>query len=269
MRGLYLPGEIERVREITNAAVARGERNVEVEHRFRRLDGEVRWLLMRGEVALNTEGQPRGLVGVAMDVTDRKDAEERQKLLAREVDHRANNLLTVVQSVIHLSSAETPEALKQVQLGRISAIGRAHQLLSDARWQDAGLRRLVEEELLAIGLGDAARRSIRGDDVALSPAAAQGLALALHELAGNASKHGALSEPNGRVRISWTRKGSGLRIRWVETGGPSVRPPTRPGSGATILARALAGGLKGETRMEWRPEGLVCELKLPASSLLK
>ena len=268
VRGFYLPGELERIREITYAAFARGERNVEIEIRFRRADGKVRWMLMRGELALNAEGQPRGAAGVAMDITDRKNAEERMKLLAREVDHRANNLLAVVQSVVQLSKAATPEALKTVLIGRITALGRAHQLLSEARWEGADLRRLVEEELLAFSLGEAARVSIRGEDVALAPAAAQALAMALHELATNATKYGSLSSPAGRVAVSWTREGRGpLTIRWAETGGPLVAQPTRRGLGATMLARALGGALKGETRMDWRPEGLICELELPGEAL--
>lgn len=268
VRALYLPGELERIRQLTTAVFARGERNVEVEYRIRRPDGKVRWILMRGELALNAEGRPRGAIGVAMDITDRKDAEERMRLLAREVDHRANNLLAVVQSVVQLSKAATPEALKTVLLGRITALGRAHQLLSEARWEGADLRRLVEEELLAFSLGEAARVSIRGEDVALPPAAAQALAMALHELATNAAKYGALSTPTGQVMVSWTREGRGpLTIRWAETGGPLVTRPTRRGLGATMLARALGGALKGESRFDWRPEGLVCELELPGQTV--
>ncbi|MGH6965594.1 MAG: HWE histidine kinase domain-containing protein [Phenylobacterium sp.] len=264
----YLPGELDRIRKITTDVFRRGERNVEVECRIRRPDGKVRWLLLRGELALNDAGQPRGAVGVAMDITDRKDSEERMRLLAREVDHRANNLLAVVQSIVQLSKAETPEALKTVLLGRITALGRAHQLLSEARWEGADLRRLVEEELLAFSLGEAARVSIRGADVALPPAAAQALAMALHELATNAAKYGALSTPSGQVVVSWTREGRGpLTIRWAETGGPVVVRPTRRGLGATMLARALGGALKGETRFDWRPEGLVCELELPGETV--
>jgi PAS domain S-box-containing protein len=268
VRALYLPGELDRIRQITGEVFMRGERNVEVESRIRRPDGKVRWLLMRGELTLNAEGQPRGAIGVAMDITDRKDAEERMRLLAREVDHRANNLLAVVQSVVQLSKAATPDALKTVLMGRVTALGRAHQLLSEARWEGADLRRLVEEELLAFSLGEAARVSIRGEDVALPPAAAQALAMALHELATNAAKYGALSAPGGQVVVSWVREGAGpLTLRWAETGGPTVTRPTRRGLGATMLARALGGALKGETRFDWRPEGLVCELELPGQTV--
>jgi len=265
---LYLPGELERVREAALAALTHGDRHFEFECRVRRLDGEVRWLLGRAEVMFDAQGGARRAVGVVMDITERKDSEERLKLLAREVDHRANNLLTVVLGTVQLSQAETPEALKAVLTGRIAALGRAHQLLSEARWEGADLRRLVEEELLAFSLGEAARVSIEGPDVALSPAAAQALAMALHELATNAAKYGSLSKPKGRVAVSWARAGRGpLIIRWAELDGPLVAKPSRHGLGTAMLARALAGSLGGGTRLDWRPEGLVCELELPSAAL--
>ncbi|MDB5425826.1 MAG: signal transduction histidine kinase [Phenylobacterium sp.] len=268
VNGLYLPGEQERTQKIAQAALARGERYVEGEYRIRRPDGEVRWLLTRAEVQVNDRGQPRSVTGVVMDVTERKDSEERLKLLAREVDHRANNLLAVVQATVQLSQASSAEALKAVLMGRVAALGRAHQLLSEARWEGADLRRLVEEELLAFSLGEATRVSIRGEDVALPPAAAQALAMALHELATNAVKYGALSTPEGQVAVSWAHVRRGpLTIRWAESGGPVVARPTRRGLGAAMLARALGGALRGETRMDWRAEGLVCELELPGEAV--
>jgi PAS domain S-box-containing protein len=268
MRGFYMPGELDRIRSITYPAFARGERKMELEYRVRRADGAVRWIMTRGEMAADAEGLPRGSIGVMMDITDRKDSEERMKLLAREVDHRANNLLAVVQGTIQLSQAPSPEALRKVLSGRISALGRAHQLLSEARWEGADLRRLVEEELLAFSLGAASRVSIRGKPVALPPPAAQALAMSLHELATNAAKYGALSTPQGHVAVSWARDAHGLlTIRWVESKGPVVTPPTRRGLGANMLARALSGALKGETRMDWRSTGLICELALPAETV--
>jgi PAS domain S-box-containing protein len=265
---LNLPGELERVRDIALAAQARGDRHFEAEYRMRRTDGQIRWLLVRAEMAAEQDGQPRRAIGVAMDITDRKDAEERLKLLAQEVDHRANNLLTVVQGTVQLSQAATTDALKAVLVGRIAALGRAHQLLSEARWESADLRRLVEEELLAFSLGEAARVTINGPDVALSPAAAQALAMALHELATNAAKYGSLSVPAGRVSVSWTRRARGaLAIRWAETGGPAVAAPSKRGLGTAMLGRALSGPLGGKSKLDWRAGGLVCDLELPASAL--
>jgi PAS domain S-box-containing protein len=266
---LNLPGELERVREAASGALARGERYFEVEYQMRRTDGSVRWFLVRAEMVADPDGgPPRAAIGVAMDITERKDSEEQLRLLAREVDHRANNLLAVIQGTVQLSRAGTPDALKTVILGRIAALGRAHQLLSEARWEGADLRRLVEEELLAFSLGESSRVAIHGPDVALTPAAAQALAMALHELATNAAKYGALSVPDGHVEVSWTKtEGGPLSIVWAERGGPVVASPSRRGLGTTILARALGGPLRGESKMDWRPTGLVCALELPAEAL--
>jgi two-component sensor histidine kinase len=240
--------------------------------------GEERWIVNNARAVFETiDGVTKATryVGALRDITaerraeaERKAAEERLQLLAREVDHRANNLLAVVQGTVQLSKAADTEALKAVLIGRISALGRAHQLLAEARWEGADLRRLVEEELLAFSLGEAARVSIGGPDVALAPAAAQALAMALHELATNAAKYGALSVPSGRVSVDWAREDGGpLVLTWSERGGPPVKKPSRRGLGTTILARALAGPLNGASRMDWRPEGLVCELELPGKAL--
>ncbi len=268
LNALYLPGEQERVRDVAMAALDRHERRFEVEYQIRRPNGEIRWLAARAEFQIDPEGQPRSAIGVVMDVTERKEAEERVTLLAREVDHRANNLLTVVLGTVQLSQAPTAESLRAVLSGRIAALGRAHQLLSEARWEGADLRRLVEEELLVFSLGEATRVRLSGPEVALSPAAAQALAMALHELATNAAKYGSLSKPEGRVAVTWTRSDTGaLDLRWEESGGPPVAKPSRRGLGTTMLARALAGSLGGSSRIDWRPEGVACELHLPGKAL--
>jgi PAS domain S-box-containing protein len=268
INALYLPGEQDRLRQAAQDALTTGDRRLEIEYRVRRVDGSLRWLLARAEILVDAKGAPRSAIGVVMDVTERKDAEERLRLLAREVDHRANNLLTVVLSTVQLSQAPTVQALKEVLSGRIAALGRAHQLLSEARWEGADLRRLVVEELLAFSLGEAARVTIEGPDVALSPAAAQALAMALHELATNAAKYGSLSKPEGRVAVSWTRTGGGpLKLKWAESGGPVVATPSRRGLGTVMLARALSGPLGGATHLDWRPQGLVCGLELPGEAL--
>jgi PAS domain S-box-containing protein len=240
------------------------------EYRVIRPDGEVRWVYVTGRAVF--EQTPQGLVatrfvGVLQDITARKADEERMRLLAREVDHRANNLLAVVQGTVALSQAEDASTLKRVITGRVNALARAHQLLAKARWEGADLRSLVEEELLPFSLGDEARVWISGAPVALPPAAAQSVAMALHELATNAAKYGALSTAEGRVEVSWSRDAEGaLTLSWRELGGPPVRAPNRHGLGTRLLGRALAGTVGGGTRLDWRPEGLVCVLSLPSSA---
>jgi len=240
------------------------------EYRIVRAGGEVRWVYAMGR-AVYEGGQdgvgPSRYVGAVQDVSARKAAEERMHLLAREVDHRANNLLAVVQGTVALSQAEDASTLKRVITGRVNALARAHQLLANARWEGADLRRLVEEELLPFSLGDETRVVLDGVSVALVPAAAQSVAMALHELATNAAKYGALSTAKGCVAVSWSRDSAGeLRLVWCETGGPTVTAPARRGLGTTLLGRALTGPIGGQTRLDWRPQGLVCELILPPSA---
>jgi PAS domain S-box-containing protein len=229
------------------------------EWRLKRRDGS--WVDVEISAHILADGRWFGMV---RDVTERRESEERLTLLAREVDHRANNLLAVVQGAITLSNAETPAALKAVLLGRVSALARAHQLLAGGRWTGADLRQLVEEELHPFAGDGAPRVTIVGEPYALSPAAAQGVAMAVHELATNAIKHGALSTPAGRVAVSWTQATDEAPavITWRETGGPPVGEPTQRGLGMNLLARALTGTAGGRTLIKWAPDGLVCELWL-------
>lgn len=235
------------------------------EYRLNRPDGKQRWIIVRGRAIFERGEEGEVLVrwvGALQDITGRKAAEDRLRLLAREVDHRANNLLAVVQGAVQLSRADTVDGLRTTLIGRIRALGRAHQLLSQARWEGADLRRLVEEELAAFNLGQPNRTWIDGPDIALSPAAAQGVAMALHELATNAAKYGALSTDQGQVAVTWERDAGGaLKVLWAESGGPPVTPPTRRGLGTTMLERALSGPVRGTTRIDWLREGVVCAME--------
>jgi two-component sensor histidine kinase len=200
------------------------------------------------------------------DVTEKEETEQRLKLVVQEVDHRANNLLAVLQSIATLTKGEDAEDLRRNILGRIHALARAHQLLSKARWGGADLQHLIEEELLPYALGNRERVRIHGPAMDLSPAEAQALAIGLHELATNAAKYGALSAPGGRIEVSWDRDPDGARhIRWQEEGGPKVTPPVRKGFGTRVLERTLQAA-RGRTQLSWRPEGLVCEFDLPPES---
>jgi PAS domain S-box-containing protein len=253
----YLPGERERVRAAGAEAMARGERFFEAEYQYRRPGGAVVWLALRAEILPGS----RSAVGVLMDITERKHAEERLRLLAHEVDHRANNLLAVVQGLVAMSRSETPEELKRMITGRVHALARAHQLLAETRWEGADLRRLVEEELLAFSLGHDGRVRLSGPELMLPAPVAQSLAMVLHELATNAAKYGALSTDGGTVSVSW-RADPRLQIVWEERGGPAVAPPTRAGMGSSVLARALTAH-HGAASLDWRADGLACTIELP------
>lgn len=268
IRARYAPGEFARIQAQVEVTLKRGDSSFETEFRYLWPNGELRWLLLRAEVSFSARGAPLAVVGVVIDITERKEAEERLKLLAREVDHRANNLLTVVQATVALTRAPDAATLKEVLTGRISALAHAHQLLSQARWEGADLHRMVEEELRPFHLGDGGRVRLQGPTVALRPQAAQSVAMALHELATNAAKYGALSRPEGRVEVFWSVGGPGrpLTLIWTERGGPPVAQPARRGLGMTVVERAVGGALQGSARFDWRVEGLVCELNVILSA---
>ena len=192
-----------------------------------------------------------------------RESADRLQLLVHEVDHRANNLMSVIQGLVSLSDAPTAAELKQVVEGRLQALAKAHKLMSETRWSGADLERLVTEELAPYGLGSTSRIKLAGGNVALSAAAAQGTALALHELATNAVKYGALSNATGEVALSWSQDAHLLTLRWSERGGPAVEAPQRRGTGLKVLERAFQGAAGGRTLMQWTPEGLDCLLEVP------
>lgn len=198
------------------------------------------------------------------DISARKRDEEKLALLATEVDHRAKNLLTVVMSIARMTRADTLAEYKQALLGRLQALAASQRLLSKNRWQEADAGSLVEEELSAYKAPGNERVQWAGPTVPLAPAAAQCLAMTLHELATNAAKHGALSVPRGRVAVEWRRNDDGkLGLRWSESRGPTVVAPSRQGTGTGVIMRCIQDQLGGEVTVDWRPQGLICELVMP------
>jgi two-component sensor histidine kinase/CheY-like chemotaxis protein len=201
--------------------------------------------------------------GVTFDITDRKEAEERQTLLAREVDHRAKNALALVQSILRLTRAKTLPAYVTSVEGRIKALSRAHAILSQSRWHGADLHGLVDEELAPYRVGHAVRIKTSGPEVLLQPGSAQTLALALHELATNAAKYGALSSESGQLKLSWTLKDGKLGLDWSESGGPITKPPSAEGFGTRIITASIERQLFGHVAFDWRPDGLRCMISVP------
>jgi PAS domain S-box-containing protein len=233
------------------------------EFRVCRPNGQLRWCIGTAVASVDATDHIVRISGVTVDITDRKDAEERQALLAREVDHRARNALALVQSIVRLTRADTIKSYTAAVDGRIGALSRAHTLLAQSRWQGAGLARLVDEELAPYRTGDAEKVTASGPDVSLEPRTAQTLALALHELSTNAAKYGALSVMAGRVELTWELQPEMLVLNWTESGGPSAQPPATPGFGIRVISASIERQLDGEARFEWRPEGLRCSLAVP------
>ena len=190
--------------------------------------------------------------------------EEQISILAREAEHRTKNVLATVQAIVHLSHSDTPGGLKHAIEGRIKALANVNTLFVQSRWTGAELHNLVTQELSPYFQDGEARARIKGPKLLLESSRAQTIAVTLHELATNAAKYGALSIPNGRVQVEWSRaEDGGLVLRWTETGGPPVIPPTLRGFGTRVMESMIRGHY-GEMRFDWHVKGLVCEITIPA-----
>ena len=233
------------------------------EFRVCRPNGELRWCIGTAVASVDATDNVVRISGVTVDITDRKEAEERQALLAREVDHRARNALALVQSIVRLTRSDNIKSYITAVDGRIGALARAHTLLAQSRWQGADLARLVNEELAPFRTDGPERITIAGPDVSLEPRTAQTLALAVHELSTNAAKYGGLSVQPGRVAVDWELQPHGLLLRWTESGGPTTQPPAAPGFGIRLIGASIERQLAGEAVFHWRPEGLHCTLRVP------
>ncbi len=201
---------------------------------------------------------------------ERKKAAERDRLLMAELDHRVKNTLANIQALVVQTSrsADTLTGFVEGLDGRIHSMAKAHSLLSESRWEGVSINRLLQEELEPFN----ARRhaiTLEGPDLVLTPKSALSLSLAIHELVTNAAKYGAFSTPVGTVALRWTLAAdNSISLTWAETGGPPVQPPTRRGFGSTLIERALAMETGGRAALHYLPEGVVCDVFLPPSSVL-
>jgi PAS domain S-box-containing protein len=211
----------------------------------------------------NAEGMVVGASKIARDITERKRTEAQITNLANEAEHRAKNVLAVMQAMVHLSQADTAQDLKDAIEGRIQALANVHTLFVRSRWVGAELRNLIEQELLPYAGQGGACTLIDGPPVLLNREAAQTIAVAMHELATNAVKYGALSVAAGLVRIEWSRAADGkLLLQWTEEHGPAVHAPTRKGFGTRVI-ESMVRSANGEVRLDWRAEGFACRITMP------
>ena len=267
VRALVHPEDWDQLREAW-WQVNEHTQSLQTEFRVLRPSGELRWCIGTAAAGVVSSKIVR-VSGVTVDITDRKEAEERQALLAREVDHRARNLLAVVQSIVRLTTASSIDGYVAAVEGRIGALARAHALLSDARWQGADFGKLVEEEITPYRTTERDKIVVAGAKVVLEPAIAQALALALHELATNAAKYGSLSAPAGWVRLTWEIRSGNLVLDWLEIGGPPVEPPTSTGYGSEVISASIERQLDGAVTFDWGRDGLHCTLSVPLDGKLK
>ncbi|HEY4029660.1 MAG TPA: HWE histidine kinase domain-containing protein [Caulobacteraceae bacterium] len=250
---------------VTQACDPAGDGVYEVEYRVRQLDGRWRWLSAWGLVefeGLGDQRRPVAISGASRDLTERKDAEDIQRLMVNELNHRVKNSLATVQSIAMqtLRGAADPEAARQALDQRICSLARAHDLLTARNWSGAALHDVVAR---AVQPFLASSFAIGGPPIEVSPRQALALSIALHELATNAAKYGALTTPQGLVDIAWRLDGQEMVLTWRESGGPAVSPPTRRGFGSRLLERGLLAELGGRARVDYDPGGVVCEFRAP------
>ena len=244
----------------------------EGEEVLRAADGTPRlWAFRASPLGRDSSGR-RLVLSMAVDLTVTKEADERQRLLMREVDHRAKNALAVVQAILRLTKADNPADFAAAVEGRVDAMAHAHTLLADNKWAGVEMAALVRAEL-ALDKAGAERIAFHGPAVTVRAEATQALALVLHELAANAARHGALSTPQGRVDVAWSvtnggkdrgREGRQLQVLWREQGGAAVDgPPACRGFGMILIRQTICHQLAGRVQMGWEREGLLCTLMLP------
>lgn len=239
----------------------------EFELRVLRREGGYRWVLDRA-VAFerNAAGRITKTLSAALDIDERKRAEERRTLLINELNHRVKNTLASVQSIARqtLRSGRPAEEIGEIFTGRLMALASAHDVLTRENWEGAGLAKIVETALAPF---DERRIARAGPDARLDARAALALGMALHELATNASKYGALSNEEGRVDLSWrlyTSAGAPtLDLVWRESGGPPVTPPKRRGFGSRLLAQGIRSELNGSAELSFAPDGVACRIVAP------
>jgi PAS domain S-box-containing protein len=245
------------------AEVAREQRQRPFETELLRRDGE-RVSVLLGAAYL--DGSERLCVGLVTDLSDRRAA-ERHRLLLQELNHRVKNILAMVQAIAQQTGrgAATLDGFLAAFRGRLAALSAAHDLLVAHGWQGVRIEQLLQKTLRP-HLADAKRLTLALPLLVLRPQAAQDLALAVHELATNATKHGALSVPGGHVALAGRIEGDRLVLVWREQGGPPVDPPAHQGFGTTLLTQAMRHQHRGQVTLDWRPEGLVCTIALPLAT---
>ena len=242
-----------------------------IEKRFIRKDGQVIWLSVRSSPVRADDGHLLYVVRVVQDITERKAAERRQKLLIDELNHRVKNTLATVQSLASQTArgAPTPAAFREGFEGRLIALSKAHDQLTVHHWESADLRDLISASLAPYTGAGPERVVLRGEDLVLRPRAVLTLAMTFHELTTNAAKYGALSVPGGCIEIHWQSiQGGGdgrpsMRIDWIEQGGPPATEPLKRGFGSKLIEGSIAAELGGSARLAFEPGGLRCEIVFP------
>ena len=265
-RATYAPCEWDRVEAESAQSFARGDKTIRFEAKHQWPDGVVKWIGIRARVVVDQEGAPTRVIGVAMDVTERRRYEQQLQLTARELQHRVKNNLAVVQSIAVQSfrrSASKEEGIA-VFAGRLRALATATELLTRANWEAVPVADIVEEILRPFWDERGSHFVVGGAHVRIPSNIAVTLGMALHELSTNAVKYGALSNDDGMVAVRWNTNGTGMILDWRETGGPPVVAPSHDGFGTKLLTHGLFDDGTGHVELTFEPAGVHCTIAIHA-----
>ncbi len=254
--------------EVIEVALQSGD-SFEIEYRIKTPEGEVRWVAVRGQVSRNLNDEPSVMSGVSQEITERKEAEEHRKLLARELNHRVKNMLATAQSVFvqSLRSASTLKEAQEIAVGRIHSLATAQDLLTQEGWSSATMRDVVERSIAPF---DGADFRIAGPRILLGAKAVSTLSLTLHELATNSIKYGALSKETGSVTVTWEVEPGDpamLHFHWSEMGGPLVQEPRKRGFGSRVVENIVSAEFQGKAKIEFRRDGIIYDIHAPIDRL--
>jgi len=261
------PEDVERLNMLRSQAFRERRPEYNVDFRIVPSAGEVRWIEARSFISYYADGSPQRVVGVNIDVTERKRGEEQLRALNAELDHRVKNVLATVGAIIgQTQEASSSHADFVAGLNRrITSLARTHELLSQSSWRGVSLAEIVRREFAPYATGNA---EVSGPSVILKAEATQAVATVLHELTTNAAKYGAFSNRNGRVSLRWRWPQNGshdrLIIEWQEFGGPRVLAPSRSGYGTSIIGELIPFELGGAAELDFASDGIRCRLEIPA-----
>lgn len=263
----YAPGEQERLAELGQQALARGQTEIITEVRHILPDGAIRWLYLRAKVGTPTSsGDPR-VIGVVMDVTTKKLAEERLTIVARELQHRMKNSVAVIQTLADqtFKGGKADVSALSAFTGRLHALADATDLLTKTDWGNVDIQSLADRVLKPYQLGG--RIVLNGTPTFVPERMATPLAMALHELATNAVKYGSLSNDAGLVNLEWSSTDKEIVVLWIEHGGPEVLAANNSGFGTRLLQRALFTGTDGSLELDFRPKGVRARIDIKLTAL--
>lgn len=244
--------------------------DLDISYRILTPSGELRWVEIRGQTRFDADGHPISMAGVSQDITDRKMAENHRDLLTKEMSHRVKNTLATVQSIVGQSmrGEDIPAHVTSVIAQRLQALAGAHDVLTNRGWEEARLGDIVEAAVRPFNSGPHSRVHTGGDEVVISARGATAFVLAIHELATNAVKYGALSNDTGLVTVNWHIDGKAFELVWTEVGGPAVSQPSRRGFGSRMIEQALAASIQGNGSIEYKPGGVVFTIRTEAENLV-